>query len=153
METENTKRKNTSFKDLFIAFMIKESVDDIKALHAEGSIARETHVKAIKQIKEANKDTSAYEAWVAEAFPGESGGGDSRGKTPPAIGETRVYKVQRVAKPKKRDQDGNAIDAGLSGPFVRLPLDSLSLDRGDTIRVKFSDGVITVAPNDSDAED
>lgn len=148
--TDTQKRKNVTFKDLFMAFMINESVEEISRLHDESNITRETHRKAIKQIKEANKDTTAYEAWLSEVFPGEVGG-DSRGKTPPQAGESRVYKVQRVAK-KKKDESGQLVQVGMSGPFIRLPLDSLSLDRGDKIRVSFDNGVITVAPADSTDE-
>lgn len=128
-----------------MAFTLNESVDAIKQLHEESNTNRATHCKAIKALKEAGKDTTGYEAWLTESCPESTG--ENRGKAPPRIGQTRTYKVQRVKKQKK-NASGEMVDLGMSGPFVRLPLDSLGNADLSKILVSFENGRITVTPVD-----
>ena len=128
------KRSIVQYKDLAMAFMMSGgNMDEIRKLNNKTSITKGTHQKAIKTLNESATpfDTTEYAKWVEETF----GSSEGRGRTAPVVGESRVYKTQKVEK---------------SGPFIRLPLDSLERVKGDLVKVSFNDGSILVVPADGD---
>ena len=137
-KSDKPKRSIVQYKDLAMAFMMSNvNMDEIRKLNNKTSITKSTHKKAVDVLKEsATKfDTTEYEKWVEETF----GSTEGRGRTAPSVGESRNYKTQKVEK---------------SGPFIRLPLDSLACGKGDIVKVSFNDGSILVTVHDgSEAEE
>jgi len=117
------KRVLISHKDLQIAFLL-EGVDGVQKQYDTGNVSKATLRRTLKSLSDSGKDTADLERWYAENF-----GTLGRGRGAPTAGESRQYKVQQIRR---------------SGPFLRLPLDSLGVKKGDTVRVKFDDNTITI---------
>jgi hypothetical protein len=126
------KRTLVQFKDLVMSYMMADNDDkmsEIRELSAKTSITKATHRRAIKALEVSRNpvDVSSYKEWVNSEY----GSSDGRGRSPPSIGERRVYKVQQIKS---------------GGPFIRLPLDSLKETKGGRADVLFEEGVIKVLP-------
>ncbi|MCP4500253.1 MAG: hypothetical protein GY822_09870 [Deltaproteobacteria bacterium] len=117
------KRVLISHKDLQIAFLL-EGVDGVQKKYDTGNVSKATLRRTIKSLADSGKDAADLERWYAENF-----GTLGRGRGAPTPGESRSYKVQQIRR---------------SGPFLRLPLDSLGVKKGDTVRVKFEDNTIGI---------
>lgn len=124
---EKKKISSVRSKDLLLACLTEKS----------GGLAKLTDVPTAPVVKnafrwlEAQNCADQAEAlrvfardnWSIEINPG-------RGRSAPEAGDERLYRVQVV-------QDA---------PFIRLPMSSLGLSRGDTVKVTFEDKQILVIP-------
>lgn len=118
-----TSRNLVSFKDVQIAYLT-EGIAGVEKLVERGEVSRPTIRRALKKLQEAGRSPAELERWVAERV-----GPIGRGRSAPAAGEVRSYKVQQIKN---------------TGPFLRLPVDSLNLEKGGVVRVQFEDGRIVV---------
>lgn len=123
------KRKLVSFKDI----IIKIYTEGVSSLD-KNMASRATFRRAVKSLKASDKASLAadLEAWYIKAF-----GSLGRGRGAPVNGETRSYRVQQIKG---------------SGPFLRLPLESLGVKKGDRVKVDFDTGLISIAPVAADDE-
>lgn len=130
-DTKST-RNVISFKDLGVAFL-SNGVDGVRSAINGIQTSKSTHQKAIDHLKAGGKDTSAYETFVSANFGANSpnSGTGTRGRTPPKVGDSRLYKTQKVDR---------------TGPFIRLPLDTLGRTKGQPVKVEFRDGSILITP-------
>ena len=117
------KRTLVSFKDVQLAYLM-DGVSAVEKLVTNGNASKSTVRRALKKLQESGRDVSSLERWVAEHI-----GPIGRGRAAPVPGETRSYKVQQIKN---------------SGPFLRLPLDALSVKKGSVIRVNFETDRIVV---------
>jgi hypothetical protein len=101
-----------------------EGIGGLQKIWASGNVSKTTVRRAIKELQESTKNTDELRSWVSENI-----GAIARGRTAPKPGETRTYKAQQIKN---------------GGPFLRLPLDSLEINKGGSVRVSFEDGQITV---------
>lgn len=124
--TTETRTRGASKADLLIGVLSKNTLEErvavITALSPSKSVVR----KAAIELRTNDDICGALEAYAATQ-------GYSifarRGRYSPRVGETRVYNVQRV----KDD-----------ATFIRLPLSSLGVDRGNKVRVDFENGAVIV---------
>ena len=125
MQQQNNEheRNLVSFKDVQIAFLM-EGVNGVQKLVSDGKVSKPTIRRALRKFHEQGNTPVDFERWVAENV-----GPIGRGRSAPSVGETRSYKVQQIKN---------------TGPFLRLPLDSLGINKGGVVRVKFEDGKIVV---------
>lgn len=118
------KSNHASFKDVQIQFLM-DGVNGVEGLYERGMASKATVRRALRELKASGRDTSGLERWVVERF-----GSTGRGRAAPIVGETRTYKAQQI---------------NTGGPFLRLPLDVLGIEKGSTVRVTFGDNSITVS--------
>ncbi len=118
------KKSVKSFKDVQISYLM-EGLPAIEKMYANGLASKTTLRKALKKLQESGQDVKALEEWVIEQF-----GASVRGRSSPMAGETRTYRAQQVTG---------------SGPFLRLPLDVLGIQKGELVRVKFGETEVTVS--------
>lgn len=118
------KNNHASFKDVQIQFLM-DGVNGVEGLYERGMASKATVRRALRELKASGRDTSGLERWVVERF-----GSTGRGRAAPIVGETRTYKAQQI---------------NTGGPFLRLPLDVLGIEKGSTVRVTFGDNSITVS--------
>lgn len=112
-----TKRRTlASFKDVQLAYLM-EGVPAVAALVRDDRASPTTVRRALKMLQESGSDVAALERWVATNI-----GPIGRSRSAPGVGEVRSYKVQQVKG---------------SGPFLRLPLDCLGVEKGGVIWVQF----------------
>jgi hypothetical protein len=116
-------RNLVSFKDVQIAYLM-EGVDGVENLMKSGKVSKPTIRRALRKFHESGNTPVEFERWVAEKV-----GPIGRGRSAPTIGETRSYKVQQIKN---------------TGPFLRLPLDSLKIKKGGVVRVRFENDQIIV---------
>ncbi|MBH1989051.1 MAG: hypothetical protein I8H75_04800 [Myxococcaceae bacterium] len=122
-EIQKSRRQKSSYKDLQIVYL-SEGVSAISKLYAGGtasSIAIKKALRALAVNKQINLDS--FERWVVQNLP------THRGRATPKEGSRRIYRAQRVHN---------------SGPFLRLPLNSLKIEKGELISVKFEKNQIVV---------
>lgn len=120
----DSRRTTVSFKDVQIAYLM-DGVTGVERLVAGGTASKSTVRRALVDLKEGGRDVQELEAWVANHI-----GAPGRGRSAPVIGETRAYKAQQVKT---------------GGPFLRLPLDVLGVEKGGLVTVSFDDNKIVVA--------
>jgi len=138
------KREIVTYKDLFMAYVMGQW-PKVKGIVTKTKIGKKTHIQAIEALQKAGNDVTAYEDWVEEEF----GSSNAPGRTAPEVGENRDYKVQRLPK---KDKDGKKTGE-MSGPFIRLPLDSLELPDGvkeQHVSAAFKNGNIVITVSDPD---
>lgn len=141
-KSDKPKREIVTYKDLFIAYTMGgwPKVNDVIS---KTKIGKKTHLQAIEALEKAGNDIGNYKEWVEENF----GSSNSPGRTAPVVGDERPYKVQRLPK---KDKDGKKTGE-MSGPFIRLPLDSLGLgydDEEQFVSASFKDGSIIISVMD-----
>ena len=117
-------KNHASFKDVQIQFLM-DGLDGVQDLYEDGKASKATVRRALRELKASGRDTGRLERWVVERF-----GSTGRGRAAPIIGETRSYKAQQI---------------NTGGPFLRLPLDVLGIEKGSSVRVTFKEGQITVS--------
>lgn len=117
-------RTLVSFKDVQLAYLM-DGVAGVEKLSKAEQASKSTIRRALTKLKEGSRDVSDLERWVAENV-----GPIGRGRAAPMAGEKRSYKVQQISN---------------SGPFLRLPLDSLGVKKREVIHVAFEDGRIVVS--------
>jgi len=113
-----------SYKDIQLAFLL-EGIKAVERLWATGNVSKATLRRALKKLHDAGENVAELERWVSDSI-----GPIGRGRAAPQSGETRSYKAQQI-------KDG--------GPFLRLPLDSLGIQKGRVLRVTFEDDRIVVS--------
>lgn len=120
-----------NFKDVQICFM-SEGVEGVRNMHStvEDGLSKSVLWAAINKMPAA-QDTEALRAFAVELYGVPSQGG-GRGRSAPTVGTSRAYKAQQI-------KDG--------GPFLRLPLDTLGAEKGQSIGVHFEEGRIVVDLN------
>jgi len=118
------RRVLVSYKDIQLAFLL-EGIKAVERLWATGNVSKATLRRALKKLHDAGENVADLERWVADSI-----GPVGRGRAAPQKGETRSYKAQQI-------KDG--------GPFLRLPLDSLGIQKGRVLRVTFEDDRIVVS--------
>jgi hypothetical protein len=118
-----TRRNTVSFKDVQISYLM-DGVRGVQRLVTDGQASKSTVRRALVDLKAGGRDVKELEAWVANHI-----GAPGRGRSAPVIGETRAYKAQQVKT---------------GGPFLRLPLDVLGVEKGGVVRVRFDDDQIVV---------
>lgn len=125
-ETLQSKRSPTTHKDVQNAFH-EGGVEEIRRLYAEKLVSAAVINRAANELSSRNVDgLEELNELVSEIAPKRTG---RRGKQAPTAGETRSYKAQQVKG---------------SGPFMRLPLDTLGLNKGEQVSVSFTDKQIVV---------
>lgn len=125
MAIHSDKKKNhASFKDVQIRFLM-DGTDGVAGLYENGDVSKATVRRALRELKASGRDTASLERWVVERF-----GSTGRGRAAPITGETRSYKAQQI---------------NTGGPFLRLPLDVLGVEKGGAVRVTFTEDHIVVS--------
>lgn len=119
-----TKQQLASFKDVQLAYLM-EGVSAVEALVRAKRASPSTIRRALKKLQEAGSDVTALERWMAMNI-----GPIGRSRSAPAVGDLRSYKVQQVRG---------------TGPFLRLPLDCLGVEKGGVIWVQFDGEKIVVS--------
>jgi len=124
MTNSNNKKsvKRNNFKDVQICYILEgiEGVSNLTPLPGKNTL-----IQAINGLNTKGMDVNDLIDFTATNYPG--GGG--RGRASITIGESRTYKVQAV-------KDGSV--------FLRLPLSTLNVNKGDTVSVSFDDGKVVV---------
>lgn len=118
-----TKQKRNNFKDVQLAYIIDgiEGVSKLSPLPGKNVL-----IQAINGLNDKGMDTSDLLAFTASNYPIGTG----RGRASITVGDSRTYKVQAV-------KDG--------GVFLRLPLSTLNVEKGDVVNVSYNDGSIEVS--------
>lgn len=124
VKTLKTRLKNVPYKDLQIIYL-KEGINSISKLHQEGKISNLAIKKALDAFKRTKSSgIDPFERWVLANF--KTG---IRGQPKPSIGLKRNYRAQRIHS---------------GGPFLRLPLETLGVEKGQSISVSFDKNKIIV---------
>ena len=117
-------RSNVSFKDVQIAYLM-DGVNAVDVLVKDGRASRTTVRRALVDLKAGGRDVNELESWVVNHI-----GAPGRGRSAPVVGEKRAYKAQQVKT---------------GGPFLRLPLDVLGVEKGTVVDVTFDEDKIVVS--------
>lgn len=124
----DTRKNPVTHKDVTLMYMIQgiNAVEDLLVNHSKPVDVLE---RVIENLNGSEKDTGDLTALknlfaAAQASPGV------RGRKPAQIGDSRVYTVQQVS-------DGEC--------FIRLPLATLRLKKGDKVNVMFKDKEIVTS--------
>lgn len=125
-----------TYKDialLFLASGISAVEESFKAEEASPDV----FVKACDHLRDshAQQDIGPFEAFIVANIEIEEGPG--RGRPGPEVGNSRVYKAQRV---------------GENEPFIRLPVHLLGCRKGSPVKVTFQDGKMLVEAVNQPAE-
>ena len=121
------KRKMLTYKDVQLKFLLKgrEALDEMRS-DITRSLASGT-LKRFTENPDASKEQVAdFRDWVYENY-----GVTSRGRYGPRPGEKRPYKVQSVKNAPR---------------FIRLPVETLGVDKGSLIEVEFGEDEIITRP-------
>lgn len=117
------KRSTFSFKDVQIAYLMN-GLPSIEAIHREGSVSSATIRRALTQLRTGGREVTSLEKWISDNL-----GMGIRGRAAPQAGQERVYRAQQIKT---------------SGPFLRLPLGALSVNKGEVVSVRFEKDRIVV---------
>lgn len=112
-----------SYKDVQLQYLLGGTMA-VELLLVQDTVSKATLKKAIREMDP--EKVKGLEEW----YWGRYGSSAGRGRQPPKIGESRTYKAQQLK--------------GQAAPFLRLPLSSLGIAKGEPVRVTFQDGHITV---------
>jgi hypothetical protein len=127
MTNSNNKKsvKRNNFKDVQLCYILEgiEGVSNLAPLPG-----KKTLIQAINGLTSRGLECDDLLDFTAASYPG----GNGRGRASIAIGESRTYKVQNVKG---------------SGSFIRLPLSTLNVKKGDVVTVTFEDGTVNVTPS------
>lgn len=123
MAKQRKKRSTVSFKDIQIAYLM-DGINSIAKLHKEGQASNITIRRAFSNLKEGGREVATLEKWIRENL-----GTGIRGRTAPSAGQERIYRAQQIKT---------------SGPFLRLPLGALKIDKGEVVSVIFQKDQIIV---------
>lgn len=117
------KRSTLSFKDVQIAYLMN-GVPSIEKLHKDGKASTSTIRRALSHLRSGGREVTTLESWIQENL-----GIGVRGRAAPQAGQERVYRAQQIKT---------------SGPFLRLPLSALSINKGEVVSVHFEKDRIIV---------
>ena len=120
-----TPERKLSFKDVQIAFLLN-GLNDIERLFKSGRISAAMIRRALENFDAPQKDMVPLADWVKENL-----GSGKRGRSAPRGGQVKTYIAQQI---------------GDGPPFLRLPLSTLSIEKGEGIQVRFQKGQIVVVP-------
>src|SRR3989338_238568 len=123
MAKQRKKRSTVSFKDIQIAYLM-DGISSIAKFHKEGQASNITIRRAFSNLKEGGSECSTLEKWIRENL-----GTGVRGRTAPSAGQERICRAQQIKT---------------SGPFLRLPLGALQIDKGEVVSVIFQKDQIIV---------
>lgn len=119
--------KNTLALDIMI-----KGVGALESALSSQRASWETAKSAHKLMVEAGHILAgAVEDWIEENQPEKAATGAARGRTLPKPGDVRSYKAQQVK--------------GVTGLYIRLPVDALCSAKGDLVTVTFGTDGIAVA--------
>ena len=117
------RRSQVSYKDIQISYLV-DGIDSISRLHKEGFASKTAVRRALQNLKETGLEAGSFEQWVLKNL-----GGGTRGRPAPKPEQERTYRVQQIKK---------------SGPFLRLPLGALQVEKGEVLSVNFQNDQIVV---------
>ncbi len=124
MPGELRRRRSTlSFKDVQIAYLMN-GVNSVERLHKDGKASTATIRRALSHLRTGGREVSTLEKWIQENL-----GVGVRGRAAPQAGQERVYRAQQIKT---------------SGPFLRLPLSALMVNKGEVVSVRFEKDRIVV---------
>jgi len=124
MSQKHKKKKSYfSFKDLQIAYL-KDGIGMVTKLYQEGRASRITIKKACESLKNLGTPISSFEQWIEENISV-----NPRGRSVPKVGSERTYRAQKIK---------------IGGPFLRLPLSSLQIEKGQALSVSFEKNKIVI---------
>lgn len=113
-------KKNFSYKDIQILYLT-DGLQAVKDLYYSKQVKSGVIWRAAHYFRAAGKRAADLDGWCKEVFGG--------GRPAPEKGTRRVYRAQQLRN---------------SGPFIRLPVDSLSAQKGHLINVFFEGDSIVV---------
>lgn len=117
------KRSTFSFKDVQIAYLMS-GIGSIEKLHKDGKASTATIRRALTHLRSGGREVSTLEKWIQENL-----GIGVRGRAAPQAGQERIYRAQQIKT---------------SGPFLRLPLSALAVNKGESVTVRFEKDRIVV---------
>ena len=103
---------------------LKDGIGSISKLYQEHKITKTAIRRAFEGLKETGTEVASLEQWILENFKTKI-----RGRAAPLIGSKGVYKAQRI---------------NTGGSFLRLPLNSLQIEKGQFVSVLFEKDQIIV---------
>lgn len=122
-EKQKKKRNIISFKDLQIAYL-RDGLDSVTQLYQEGKASRIALKKACASLKQMGTPMSSFEQWMQENVKV-----NVRGRSTPKTGSERTYRAQKIKT---------------GGSFLRLPLASLEIEKGQVLSVSFEKNRIVI---------
>jgi hypothetical protein len=122
-EKKRLKQTHVSFKDLQIAYL-KDGLASVIQLYQEGKASKMALKKACASLKQMGTLSSSFEQWIKENIKVSS-----RGRSTPKAGTERMYRAQSINK---------------GGSFLRLPLASLGIEKGQVLSVSFENNKIVI---------
>ena len=112
---------------------LTEGATAVLAVLRDGRASAATARKAAESLTASPKVARVILAAADEVAPQ----GEGRGRTPPVVGEQRVYRAQALS------DEGDA--------WVRVPVSTLGAERGQGVLVSFLDGRIVLAVSGDDS--
>ena len=117
------KRTTLSFKDVQIAYLLN-GLPQIEKLHKDGKASSATIRRALSHLRSGGREVTTLERWIQDNL-----GIGVRGRAAPQAGQERIYRAQQIKT---------------SGPFLRLPLGALEVNKGESVTVRFEKDRIVV---------
>ena len=117
------KRSTLSFKDVQIAYLLN-GLPSIEKLHRDGKASTATIRRALTHLRTGGREVTTLEEWIQDNL-----GIGVRGRAAPQAGQERIYRAQQIKT---------------SGPFLRLPLSALEVNKGESVTVRFEKDRIVV---------
>lgn len=116
-------RKVVSYKDVQIAYLL-EGLDGVERLLPEKRAAGVVK-RALRELRLQGNPAQDLADFVLQRY-----GSTGRGRAIPQSGEQRTYRAQQI-------KDGS--------PFLRLPLNTLSVPKGKAVQVRFEPNQIVIS--------
>lgn len=123
MVEKRRKRSGVSFKDVQIAYL-SSGISPVEQMFSKRLASVNTIRRALNHLKSTGSTVDTFERWFMENF-----GAGARGRSAPKPGQERVYRAQQINS---------------SGPFLRLPLSALRVNKGQVVNVIFENDKIVV---------
>jgi hypothetical protein len=141
MTVKNTDRKApVTHNNLLSAYLLagggSTGCDKVSLMLVNHTKPVETLERVIGALTDAGQDAEELSA-LRDIFSAAKSNG-VKGRKPPKTGDTKLYSVQQV-------EDGDM--------FIRLPLGTLRVEKGEKISVCFTAGEITVTKRLTDASE
>ena len=125
LQKSKRKRSSLSFKDVQIGYLMN-GVSYVERIHKNGKASPAIIRRAYVHLHgTGSRGATTLGKWIQDNL----GGIGTRGRSSPRAGQQRSYKVQEI---KTGD------------PFLRLPLRSMSVNKGEDLVVQFEQDHIVV---------
>lgn len=114
--------RGLSYKDVQLTYLC-DGIAEVKNKFNGKEISKASLRRAITELNKIGRSSASLTEFADSVL-----GSGSRGRSAPKVGDVRSYRVQKVK----------------GSLFIRMPLETLGVDKGDIVNVSFNSGNLNV---------